>query len=154
MTQADVLQLNSELALRLADYWHEIDFNGGAGASAYYTEDAEFHGQFASYIGRDKIQQFYDWRRERGERLSVHAFTNFRAWFTGPDSAEATNFLFLYARDGVRPQPSHVPVTISLATDRFVRGGNGEWLCTYRRFEHLFESDTPITNPNLDNANG
>lgn len=149
MADTDLLAINAELALILADYWHEIDFNGGADASRYYTADAEFHGQFASYIGRDKIQQFYDWRRARGDRLSVHAFTNFRARFTGPDSAEATNFLFLYARDGVRPQPSHEPVTISLATDRFVRV-NGQWLCTYRRFEHLFESDVPITNPNLD----
>ena len=90
-----------------------------------------------------------DWRRERGDRLSVHAFTNFRARFAGDDAAEATNFLFLYARDGVKPQPSHEPVTISLATDRYVRR-NGRWLCTYRRFEHLFESDVPVTNPNLD----
>lgn len=149
MADTNVLTLNAELALILADYWHEIDFNGGAGASAFYTEDAEFHGQFASYIGRDKIQAFYDWRRARGDRLSVHAFTNFRARFTGSDTVEATNFLFLYARDGVRPQPSHEPVTISLATDRFVRV-DGQWLCTYRRFEHLFESDVPITNPTLD----
>ena len=149
MADADLLQLNAELALQLADYWHEIDFNGGREASGYYTEDAEFHGQFASYLGVAKIQQFYDWRRERGDRLSVHAFTNFRARFAGDDAAEATNFLFLYARDGVKPQPSHEPVTISLATDRYVRR-NGRWLCTYRRFEHLFESDVPVTNPNLD----
>ena len=149
MDRESTLALNAELALQLADYWHEIDFNGGEGAREYYTEDAEFHGQFASYIGVEKIQQFYDWRRARGDRLSVHSFTNFRARYTGEDSAEATNFLFLYAKDGVKPQPSHVPVTISLATDRFVRR-DGKWLCTYRRFEHLFESDTPITNPNLD----
>jgi len=149
MATDDLLRLNSALALQLADYWHEIDFNGGAGASAYYTPDAEFHGQFASYLGVEKIQQFYDWRRERGARLSVHGFSNFRARFTGEGMAEATNFLYLYARDGVAPQPSHVPVTISLATDRYVLE-NGRWLCTYRRFEHLFESDVPITNPNLD----
>jgi len=150
MNRRDVLELNQELALQLADYWHEIDFNGGAGASAYYAPDAEFHGQFASYIGVDKIQQFYDWRRGRGARLSVHSFTNFRARFTGDDTAEATNFLFLYAKDGVKPLPSHVPVTISLATDKYRRAPDGRWLCTYRRFEHLFESDTPITNPTLD----
>jgi hypothetical protein len=149
MADADLLQLNAELALQLADYWHEIDFNGGREASGYYTEDAEFHGQFASYLGVDKIQQFYDWRRDRGDRLSVHAFTNFRARFTGDATAEATNFLFLYARDGVKPQPSHEPVTISLATDRYVRR-DGRWLCTYRRFEHLFEGGAAITNPNLD----
>jgi hypothetical protein len=149
MTSAAILELNQVLALQLADYWHEIDFNGGHGASAYYTEDAVFHGQFASYEGAAKIQQFYDWRRTRGARLSVHSFTNFRAWFTGPDAAEATNFLFLYAADGERVLPTHPPITISLATDRYVLR-DGRWLCTYRRFEHLFEGDTPVTNPNLD----
>ena len=149
MTSADVLALNQDLSLQLAEYWHEIDFNGGRGASAYYTEDAVFHGQFASYEGVAKIQQFYDWRRTRGARLSVHSFTNFRAWFTGPDAAEATNFLFLYAADGERVLPTHPPITISLATDRYVLR-DGRWLCTYRRFEHLFEGDTPVTNPNLD----
>ena len=149
MVDASLLELNLELSLQLSEYWHEIDFNGGAEAAQYYVPEAEFHGQFASYIGADKIQQFYDWRRNQGPRLSVHSFTNFRAWFTGADSAEATNFLFLYAANGVKPLPSHIPVTISLATDRY-RLVDGRWLCTYRRFEHLFESDTPITNPKLD----
>ena len=149
MADKDLLDLNAELALQLADYWHEIDFNSGRNASSYYVPEAEFHGQFASYAGRNKIQQFYDWRVAQGPRLAVHAFTNFRAWFTGPDSAEATNFLFLYAANGVKVLPSHAPITISIATDKYVRV-DGRWLCTYRRFEHLFEGDVPITNPNLD----
>lgn len=150
VTDTETLELNRALALQLADYWHEIDFNEGREASAYYTADAVFQGQFASYEGREKIQRFYDWRREQGPRLSVHSFTNFRAWFTGSDRAEATNFLFLYAANGEKVLPSHAPVTISLATDRYIRDDTGRWLCTFRRFEHLFESDTPITNPNLE----
>ena len=149
MTDPALIALNAALSLQLADYWHEIDFNGGRDASRYYVPEAEFHGQFASYTGVEKIQQFYDWRREQGPRLSVHSFTNFRARFTGPGSAEATNFLFLYAANGVKVLPTHPPITISLATDRYVLR-DGRWLCTYRRFEHLFESDTPITNPKLD----
>jgi hypothetical protein len=150
VAEADVLKLNAELALQLANYWHEIDTNLGREASGYYTEDAEFHGQFASYQGRAKIQQFYDWRVKQGPRLAVHCFTNFRAWFTGPDTAEATNYLFLYAANGVKVLPTHPPITISLATDRYQRSAEGRWLCTYRRFEHLFEGGAPITNPKLD----
>jgi hypothetical protein len=149
MSTAELLELNATLSLQLAEYWHEIDFNGGKGASSYYVPEAEFHGQFASYFGVEKIQQFYDWRVEQGPRLSVHSFTNFRARFTGPDSAEATNFLFLYAANGVKVLPTHPPITISLATDRYVRR-DGKWLCAYRRFEHLFEGGAAITNPNLD----
>lgn len=149
MANDDLLKLNAELALQLADYWHEIDTNGGRNASTYYTEDAVFRGQFASYEGVAKIQQFYDWRVAQGPRLAVHAFTNFRARFTGPDTAEATNYLFLYAANGVKVLPTHPPITISLATDKYRKVGD-RWLCTYRRFEHLFEGDTPITNPQLD----
>ena len=36
MTSAAILELNQVLALQLADYWHEIDFNGGREASGYY----------------------------------------------------------------------------------------------------------------------
>ncbi len=140
--------LNQELSLMLADYWHEIDTNGGRGASAYYTEDALFQGQYASYQGREKIQQFYAWRVAQGPRLSVHSFTNFRAWFAGEDSAESTNFLMLYAKNGERILPSHPPITISLSTDRYRRVGD-RWLYTFKGFEHWFEGDTPITNPKL-----
>ena len=150
MADADLIELNAVLSLQLADYWHEIDANGGRNASKYYTEDAEFHGPFVSYLGVEKIQQFYDWRRERGPRLSVHSFTNFRARFTGPDTAESTSFMFLYAADGEKVLPTHPPITISLLTDRYRRSAGGRWLCTYRRFEHWFEGDTPVTNPNLD----
>jgi hypothetical protein len=149
MSNAELIELNATLSLQLAEYLHEIDFNGGKDASSYYVPEAEFHGQFASYFGVEKIQQFYDWRREQGPRLSVHGFTNFRAWFTGPNSAEATNFLFLYAANGVKVLPTHPPITISLVTDRYLRR-EGRWLCTYRRFEHLFEGGAPITNPDLD----
>ena len=147
MYQDDVIKLNAELSLLLADYWHEIDFNSGRNASSYYTDEAEFHGQFASYYGKAKIQEFYDWRVKQGPRLSVHSFTNFRAYFTGADTAEATNFLFLYAANGVKPLRTHAPITISLATDRFQRAQDGRWLCTYRRFEHLFEGDTHKCEP-------
>jgi hypothetical protein len=151
MYDPDLLALNAELSLQLADYWNDIDTNQGAGARAFYTEDAVFHGQFASYEGAAKIQQFYDWRAAQGPRLAVHCFTNFRAWYTGPDSVEATNYLFLYAANGVKPLLTHPPITISLATDKYIRSaGNRRWLCTYRRFEHWFEGDTPITNPVLD----
>lgn len=150
MVDDATLKLNALLSLQLSEYWNEIDVNGGKNASGYYTEDAEFHGQAASYLGRAKIQQFYDWRIKQGPRLSVHSFTNFRAWFTGPDTAEATNYLCLYAANGVRILPTHPPISISLATDRYKRSADGRWLCTYRRFEHWFEGGAPITNPKLD----
>lgn len=152
MADQDVLKLNAELSLLLADYWNEVDVNLGRDAARYYTEDAEFHGPAASYIGPAKIQQFYDWRIAQGPRLAVHCFTNLRAWFTGPDSCEATYYMYIYAANGVQPLPTHAPITISLLTERFRRGPKGEWLCSYRQFVTLFEGGTPVTNPNLDDV--
>ncbi|MBT2186341.1 nuclear transport factor 2 family protein [Sphingobium nicotianae] len=152
MADQDVLKLNAELSLLLADYWHEVDFNMGRDAARYYTDDAEFHGPAASYIGPAKIQQFYDWRIAQGPRLANHCFTNLRARYTGPDSSEATYYMYIYAANGVKPLPTHPPITVSLLTERFRRGSGGEWLCSYRRFETLFEGGTPATNPNLDDV--
>lgn len=43
------------------------------------------------------------------------------------------------------------PMRLSTASSLPVGGGsNLRWLCAYRRFEHLFESDAPVTNPRLD----
>lgn len=148
MYDPKLAQLTFELERQLADYWHEIDTNGGREAHGYYTDDAVFHGEKASYQGKAKIQEFYDWRIAQGPRLAVHSFTNFRAWFTGEDTAESSCYLFLYAKNGVRILPSHPPISISMATDKYRRVGD-RWLCTYRRFEHWFEGDTPITNPKL-----
>lgn len=148
MIDDQLAALNITLSLQLADYWHEIDTNSGRNAGSYYTEDAVFQGQYASYEGRAKIQEFYSWRERQGPRLSVHSFTNFRAWLTGDGVAESTCFLMLYAANGERILPTHAPITISLATDRY-RLVEGRWLCTFRRFEHWFEGGTPITNPKL-----
>ena len=49
MADPALITLNAELALILADYWHEIDFNGGRDASRYYVPDAEFHGYAPSW---------------------------------------------------------------------------------------------------------
>ncbi len=118
MADADVLKLNAELSLQRAEYWHEIDVNLGRGASAYYTDDAEFHGQFASYHGKAKIQQFYDWRVQQGPRLAVHCFTNFRAWFTGARYCRGDQLSVPVREERCEGAlPSHPPITISLATD-------------------------------------
>lgn len=148
MYDRKLAELTFELQQQLADYWHEIDTNGGREAHGYYTDDAVFHGQKASYEGKAKIQAFYDWRIAQGPRLAVHSFTNFRAWFTGEDTAESSCYLFLYAANGEKILRSEPPISISMATDKYQRVGD-RWLCAYRRFEHWFEGDTPITNPKL-----
>lgn len=148
MYDPKVAELVFELQQQLADYWYEVDTNGGLDAHHYYTDDAVFHGPKSSYEGKGKIQEFYKWRIANGPRLAMHSITNFRAWYTGADTAESSCYMLLYAADGVKVLPSAPPIAIVLLTDKYKRVGD-RWLCTYRRFEHWFEGGVPVTNPKL-----
>jgi hypothetical protein len=141
--------LAQELQALLADYWYDVDTNWGRNAGAYYTEDADFVGEAATYSGRAKIEEFYAWRVKQGARLAVHAVNNFRLASAAADHAKATWYLLLYAANGEPILPSHPPITISLVTDDYVRGANGAWLCRRRHFKTLFQGGAPAHNPKL-----
>lgn len=126
-----------------------MDTNWGRGAGEYYTDDAVFQGPEASYHGRSKIQQFYKWREDRGKRVAVHAFNNFRVQFESDDRAISTWYLLLYAADGVPVLPTHPPISIGLVTDVCLRGSDGRWRYAHRKFENWFLGGTPPTNPRL-----
>jgi hypothetical protein len=140
--------LSQELQLLLADYWHDVDTNWGRTAGTYYTEDADFVGEAATYSGRAKIEQFYAWRVAQGARLAVHAVNNFRVESMDETSARATWYLLLYAANGEPVLPTHPPITISLVTDDYVRADDG-WLCQRRQFKTLFQGGAPAHNPKL-----
>ena len=151
MNQEQLLE-KIRLEAQLIDYWHEIDVEGGAEAGRYYTEDAVFDGGEAIYNGRAKIEQFYAWRRARGQRTSVHAIANYRPVFDGPDKAVCTWYMLLYAADGAPVLPTHPPINLALVTDHMIRREDGFWLCTARKFDALFMGGTPPTNPILPDA--
>ncbi len=141
--------LAQELQALLLDYWHDVDTNWGRNAGSYYTDDADFVGENATYSGRTKIQEFYTWRVNQGPRLAVHAVNNFRVEVAEADRARATWYLLLYAANGQPVLPTHPPITISLVTDDYVPGSNGAWLCRRRQFKTLFQGGAPAHNPKL-----
>ena len=138
-----------ELEAMLADYWHDIDTNWGRNAGAYYTDDAAFIGEAATYAGKAKIQEFYAWRVQQGPRLAVHAVNNFRVESIDGDRCRATWYLLLYAANGEPILPTHPPITISLVTDDYVRQADGVWLCQRRLWKTLFQGGAPAHNPKL-----
>ncbi len=148
MDQTRRFAVRQELEALLYDYWHDVDTNWGKTAGEYYTEDAAFQGEAATYHGRAKIQEFYAWRVAQGPRLAVHAVNNFRVELQSEDEATATWYLLLYAANGERVLPTHPPITISLVSDSYVRR-DGRWLCRHRRFETLFQGGAPAHNPKL-----
>jgi len=141
--------LAQELQAQLADYWHDVDTHFGRNAGSYYTEDADFVGEAATYSGRAKIQEFYAWRVNQGPRLAVHAINNFRVESAEADRVKATWYLLLYAANGEPILPTHPPITISRVTDDYVPGPDGTWLCRRRQFKTLFQGGAPAHNPKL-----
>ncbi len=141
--------LAQELEAMLHDYWNDVDTNWGRTAGSYYTEDADFVGEAATYSGRDKIEAFYAWRVAQGARLAVHAVNNFRVGSISETSAKATWYLLLYAANGEPILPTHPPITISLVSDDYERGPDGGWLCKRRQFKTLFQGGAPAHNPKL-----
>ena len=144
------LALTHLLHAQVIDYWHDVDTNWGRNAPDYYTADGVFEGTQNSYVGREKIRQFYKWREDRGARTVIHTVHNFQCLPDWPDKATCHWFLMLYAADGVPPLLSKPAIQVAYMTDHCVRDGDGGWLLTRRSFQPWFEGDTPTTNPKLD----
>lgn len=143
-------QVRRHLEEKVIDYWHDVDFHWGVNASEHYTENGLFTGKGIHYEGRDEIKAFYAWRRNRGERVNVHLVGNFTCKFSSDDEANVTWICFLYAKDGVAPQPSEAPISISRVEDTFVRTTSGEWLCSKREWNQMFKGDAPTTRMSRD----
>jgi ketosteroid isomerase-like protein len=151
MFSKERVELTQELSILLSDYWDDVDTNWGRNAGDYYTDDAVFETPKTSYRGKAKIQQFYQWRIDRGvNRTAVHSVLNFRAIPEGPNNATCTWYLVLYANDGNTPHPSAPPIQIAYMTDRCLKGADGKWRYTHRKFDTWFEGGVPTTNPMLD----
>lgn len=129
----------AELEMGLADFWHDVDTNWGRRAGDYYAPDAVYRSGRLNLVGREEIEKFYGWREQRGARVAVHAFTNFRADFDDAGGATATWYMLLWAADGEAPRESTVPTRISRATESFRWDeAQGRWLCTLRELVNLF----------------
>ena len=135
----------AELEQGLADFWHDVDTNWGRSAGDYYAPEAVYASGKLQLEGREAIQQFYAWREGRGERVAVHAFSNFRAEFDDEGGASATWYMLLWAADGAAPLESTTPTRISRASERFrYDAAAGRWLCTRRELVNLFRGDNQL----------
>ncbi len=151
LSEQEALLERVRIEAQLHDYWHDVDRNWGRNAASYYTEDAVFGGEAATYTGRKEIAAFYQYRIDRGvARVAVHAVNNFRVSFEGRDKAHSTWYLLSYAADGEPVLPTHAPIVIGLVTDEYRLQTDGQWLCSKRNFEVLFAGGTKPTNLKVD----
>ncbi len=151
LSEQEAMFERARIEAQLHEYWHDVDRNWGRNAASYYTENAVFGGEAATYTGRGEIAAFYQYRIDRGvARVAVHSVTNFRVAFEGRDRAQSTWYLLSYAADGEPVLPTHPPIVIALVSDTHERQADGRWLCARRNFDVLFAGGTKPTNLKVD----
>jgi hypothetical protein len=146
MTPVERIHEIAVLRQNAIDYWHRVDREGGAGVSEMFVADGLFHaGPGAPLVGREAIEAFYAWRRERGARTSRHIVSNFHAAFDGERRARTTCIMILYGTDGAPPHQGTGAAMIADMIDDCVKGDDGVWRYARRDFVPLYMGAAELT---------
>ena len=123
-----------ELQQLVVDWCHDIDTNGGAGASAYFSEDCVGDSGVISFKGHAGLKKYYADRlaviraTPEGIRTSRHGFSNLRISFENKDRATLNFLIFTFAANGPPPiADATVPVAVSDSRFECRREGDGHW---------------------------
>lgn len=134
--------LRYELQAFTIDFWHEVDFEGGANAGAWYLDDAVFASSVRAYRGRAELDAFYARRRDWTPRVSLHLVGNFRIVPATPQRVQCRYVLTLLAADGVPVLPSRAATMVSNVEELVVRQGDGTWRYASRLVHPVFGNGT------------
>lgn len=145
MNYQELLAQRYELEALAIDFWHDVDANGGRNAASYYADDALFATSIREYRGRAAIQDFYNRREQRGQRVSLHLVQNFRIEPQAPGRVRCQYIMSLFAADGEPPLPSRPAIMVAIAEEIAARQPDGRWLYESRRLKPQFRDDTPTT---------
>ena len=146
MTPAERIHDIAVLRQNAIDYWHRVDREGGAGVSEMFVAEGTFHaGPGEPLVGREAIEAFYAWRRERGARTSRHIVTNFHVAFDGERKARTTCIMILYGTDGTPPHQGTGAAMVADMIDDCVKGEDGVWRYARRDFTPLYMGGAELT---------
>jgi len=128
MPDTDDVSLWYALYRHAMNYWHEVDFNGGARAHEFYVRDGLFAVGDNRFEGHDKIRAYYDWRRRRGHITSRHLLNNLQVLPEDEHHVRQIGVLSLYRADGRPPfQGERPPMLIADIIADCVRGEDEVW---------------------------
>ncbi|MBV8935368.1 MAG: nuclear transport factor 2 family protein [Alphaproteobacteria bacterium] len=103
MLDSDDATLWYSLNRLIADYWAEVDDNGGSLAHEFYLPDAVYSVGTNRFEGAEKIRAFYARRGRHGTITTRHLISNVRVFRDGARSAQAGGVMSLYRADGPPP---------------------------------------------------
>jgi len=127
MPDGDDLALWCALSRLMADYWADVDDNGGQRAAEFYLPDALYAIGNNRFEGRDKIVAFYA-RRRHGSVMTRHVLSNLRAFADNGPHGRIVGLMSLYRADGKSPfQGARPPAMIADFEARCVLGDDRRW---------------------------
>jgi len=113
MWAANETELWCALNRMIAEYWAEVDENGGAHAHEFYLPDGLYVIGNNRFEGRQQIADFYA-RRRHGSILTRHLVANLRVSSDGDRQARMLGLMSLYRADGKSPfQGARPPAMIA-----------------------------------------
>jgi hypothetical protein len=111
----------------IADYWADVDENGGQRAHEFYLEDGLYAIGNNRFEGQDKIRAFYA-RRRYGTVVTRHLLSNVRVLGEDERHARVLGLMTLYRADGKSPfQGARPPAMIADFEVRSVLGDGRLW---------------------------
>lgn len=131
----------------MANYWAEVDHNGGERAHDFYVPDALYAVGNNRFEGTVKIRAFYARRRQMGNSSTRHLVDNIRVFRDGAEDARAVGIMSLYRADGRPPfQGLKPPSMIADFEARCVLADDGQWRFQSHLLRPIFVgSDLPVS---------
>jgi hypothetical protein len=86
-----------------ANYWADVDDDGGSHAHEFYVPEAVYTVGDNRFEGADKIRAFYARRRQHGTITTRHLVNNLRVFRDDERLARAIGVMSLYRADGRPP---------------------------------------------------
>jgi hypothetical protein len=127
MSDDDDLALWSALNRLMANYWAEVDENGGLRAHEFYLADGVYAVGNHRFEGQEKIEAFYS-RRRHSAVMTRHLLCNLRAFGAGEREARMVGMMSLYRADGRSPfQGARPPAMIADFEARCALSDDGVW---------------------------
>jgi hypothetical protein len=127
MPDGDDLALWYALNRLIANYWAEVDENGGEQAHEFYLPDGRYVIGNNRFEGEEKIRAFYA-RRRYATVMTRHIVSNLRVVNEDARHARMAGVMSLYRADGRSPfQGARPPAMIADFEARCVLGDDRQW---------------------------
>jgi hypothetical protein len=127
MFESDNLALWYALSRLMANYWADVDENGGRTAHEFYLPDGLYAIGNNRFESQQKIEAFYA-RRRYGRVMTRHVLSNLRAFDDGESHARICGMMSLYRAESGSPfQGARPPAMIADFEARCVLGSDAVW---------------------------